>query len=345
MIWVANGIFGKSKHAVLLLFLTLGGLLAAYVPEDRSAANKKEPFRLETSVDAMGSTYAMALYGDDAQRLKAAAEEAAEEARRLDRLLSNYIPASEWSEVNRDAAKGPVRISPELFDLLSACVNYSRASEGAFDISVGPLMKVWGFYKGTGRLPHRAEVRGALASVGYRHIILDAANHTVRFDRDGVELDPGGIGKGYAVDRMAGILRQNGISSALVSGSSSSIYAIGAPPNEPRGWRISIKNPRDTSKTVEEVYLKDSSMSTSGNYEKFFYAEGRMWSHIMDPRTGYPAEGVLSVSVVAPKTIDSEAWCKPFYINGRQWAATHKSKGFRVFLCEDKKENACAWLP
>ena len=85
-------------------------------------------------------------------------------------------------------------------------------------------------------------------------------------------------------------------------------------------------------------------MSTSGNYEKFFYAEGRMWSHIMDPRTGYPAEGVLSVSVIAPRTIDSEAWCKPFYINGRRWAATHKPKGFRVFLCEDKKENACAWL-
>ena len=298
------------KHGVLLLFLALGVLFAArtvngYTPPDTStdkAATKKQPLRLETSVDAMGSTYTMALYGDDAQQLRAAGEEAAEEARRLDRLLSNYIPGSEWSEVNKNAAKGPVRVSPELFNLLSACVHYSRVSDGAFDISVGPLMKVWGFYKGSGRLPHRAEIRGALASVGYQHIILDPKNRTVRFDRDGVELDPGGIGKGYAVDRMVAVLRQNGIKSALVSGGSSSIYAIGAPPDEPRGWRVNIKNPRHPSQTAADVYLKDESMSTSGNYEKFFYAEGRMWSHIMDPRTGYPAEGVLSVSVIAPKT-------------------------------------------
>jgi thiamine biosynthesis lipoprotein len=86
-------------------------------------------------------------------------------------------------------------------------------------------------------------------------------------------------------------------------------------------------------------------MSTSGNYEKFFFAEGRMWSHIMDPRTGIPAQGVLSVSVIAPKTIDSEAWTKPLYINGRKWAIENKPKGFRVFVCEDNKETSCAWLP
>jgi thiamine biosynthesis lipoprotein len=338
---------------VILLFLALSSFFAArsiegYAPPDRpskKAAESTAPLRLETSVDAMGSTYTMAMYGDDAQRLRAAAEEAAEEVRRLDRMLSNYIPDSEWSQMNRNAAKGPFRLSPELFNLLSACIDYSRASDGAFDISVGPLMKVWGFYKGSGRFPHRAEIRGALANTGYRHIVLDPAHRTIQFDRAHVELDPGGIGKGYAVDRMAAILRQGGIASALISGGSSSIYAIGAPPSDARGWQVSIRNPRKPSETIESVYLKDNSMSTSGNYEKFFYAEGRMWSHIMDPRTGYPAEGVLAVSVIAPKTIDSEAWCKPFYINGRQWAVNHKPKGFRVFLCEDKKENSCAWLP
>jgi thiamine biosynthesis lipoprotein len=229
--------------------------------------------------------------------------------------------------------------------VLTDCVNYSRASDGAFDITVGPLMKVWGFYKDTGHLPHRAEIRGALESVGYRNIILDPATRTVRFARPGVELDPGGIGKGYAVDRMVEVLKSNGIAIGLVSASGSSIYALGAPPSEPRGWKISIKNPRTPSRTVEDVYLKDQSMSTSGNYEKFFFAEGKMWSHIMDPRTGYPAEGILSVSVITPRTLDSEAWAKPFYVNGRQWAATHKPQGFRVFVCEDKKETSCAWLP
>jgi thiamine biosynthesis lipoprotein len=325
--------------------LALGGLIALAGATPATRAADQELLRLESSVDAMGSTYTMALYGTGQAKLRVAAEEAAEEVRRLDHMLSNYIPTSEWSEVNRDAAKGPVRVSPELFDLLTDCVNYSRASEGAFDITVGPLMKVWGFYKGTGRLPHRAEVRGALASVGYEHIVLDPAARTVRFAQAGVEMDPGGIGKGYAVDRMVDVIRKNGIDIGLVSASGSSIYALGAPPSEPHGWKVAIKNPRNPSKTVEDVFLKDESMSTSGNYEKFFYAEGKMWSHIMDPRTGFPAEGVLSDSVIAPRTLDSEAWTKPVYINGRQWAANHKPKGFRVFVCEDKKETSCAWLP
>ncbi len=303
--------------------------------------------RLEANVDAMGTTYTIVAYGSDGNRLRAAVEDASEEARRLDRLLSNYLPGSEWSQVNSLAAKQAVRVSPELFQLLAACVEYSRQSEGAFDITVGPLMKVWGFYKGTGHLPHRAEIRGALGRIGYQNIVLDPKNNTVRFARDGVEIDPGGIGKGYAVDKMVDILKEDGIMSALVSAGGSSIYGIGAPPNEKRGWHVTIRDPKDAAKSVAELWLHDNSLSTSGNYEKFFFAEGRMYSHIMDPRTGYPAEGMLSASVVAPKTLDSEAWTKPYYIRGRKLAAAarHKQQGFRVFLCEDKPgRDQCAWL-
>ena len=336
------------KQLVLTLFLALAGTGAQQALAHRDAASSAKahvPLRLESTVDAMGSAYTMVLYGDDENQLRSASEEAAEEVRRLDHMLSNYDPNSEWSQLNREAGRHPVRVSPEDFDLISACVNYSKASEGAFDITVGPLMKIWGFYKGSGRLPHQAEIRGAMDKVGYRHVILDPENDTVRFDQEGVEIDPGGIGKGYAVDRMLEVLKRNGIRSALVGGSASSIYALGAPPSDPRGWKISIKDPKNRNKTVEDVYLKNESMSTSGNYEKFFYAEGRMWSHIMDPRTGYPAQGVLEVSVIAPRTIDSEAWTKPYYVNGRQWAVKHKPRDFRIFFCEDKQEAPCAWLP
>jgi len=318
---------------VLILFL-----LAA------TASFGRETLRLEKSADAMGSTYSIAVYGDDRVQLEAAVDAAFDEVRRLDDLLSNYKPESEWSEVNREAAQRPVKVSPELFRLLQECLEYSRESEGAFDISVGPLMKVWGFYKGSGHLPHRAEVQAAMAKVGYRHILLDPANQTVRFDRPGVELDPGGIGKGYAVDRMVDVLKQKGVGIALVAGSGSSIYGLGAPPEEPKGWRIDIKDPWDVSKSLAEVYLRDMSMSTSGSYEKFFRAEGKIYAHIMDPRTGYPAQGSVSVSVVAPRTIDSEAWAKPFFVNGRLWTVKHKPKEFRVFFCEDKVEKPCAWL-
>ena len=292
----------------------------------------------------MGSTYSIALYGYDRVKMEAAVDAAFDEVRRLDELLSNYQPGSQWSEVNGNAATKPVLVSPELFQLLSACLEYSRESEGAFDITVGPLMKVWGFYKGSGHLPHKPEIAAALAKVGYRHIRLDPAAQSVRFDRSGVEMDPGGIGKGYAVDRMVEVLRQNGVRTALVAGSGSSIYGMGAPPDEPRGWPVKIKDPRDNRKTLAEVWLKDSSMSTSGSYEKFFRAEGRVYAHIMDPRTGYPAPGSISVSVIAPRTVDSEVWAKPYFINGRQWAVKHRPKEFRVFFCEDRMEKPCAWL-
>jgi thiamine biosynthesis lipoprotein len=291
----------------------------------------------------MGSIYTIAAYGEDRRQLETAVAQALEEARRLDQMLSNYQPDSEWSQVNRLAASRAVHVSEELFRLLSACAKYSRESEGAFDITVGPLMKVWGFYKGSGHLPHRAEVRGALGHVGYQNILLDSTAQTVRFAREGVEMDPGGIGKGYAVDRMADLLRQSGVRRALVSAAGSSIYAIGTPPGLP-GWSANIKNPKDTSRSVATVWLKDESMSTSGNYEKFFHAEGRLYSHIMDPRTGYPSMGMLSTSVVAPRTIDSEAWAKPYYILGRQWAANHRKKDVRVFFCEDKPGAPCEWL-
>lgn len=292
----------------------------------------------------MGSTFSIAAWGSDRGTLAAAVESALEEARRLDRMLSNYRPESEWSVVNRNASNRDVTVSQELFDLLAACVRYSEQSEGAFDITVGPLMRVWGFYKGSGRMPHRSEVRAALARIGYKNLDLQPTTRTVRFRKNGLEIDPGGIGKGYAVDRMAEILRANGVSGALINAGGSSMYGLNTPADDPRGWKVVIRDPRHADKHVAELYLKNQSMSTSGNYEKFFKVGKRIYSHIMDPRTGFPSMGMYSVSVVAPRCIDSEAWTKPTYILGRQWAAKHLPAGFRAFLCEDRGEAQCAWL-
>jgi thiamine biosynthesis lipoprotein len=324
---------------VLVLFvLSLVGAVAWA----RSAA-KADTLRLESSVVAMGSAYSVVVYGEDRTRMEEAVDAAFAEVQRLDQMLSNYKPESELSEINRYAGERPVPVTQEMFDLLAACVEYSRESEGAFDITVGPLMKVWGFYKGTGRLPHHAEILGAMERVGYRNIVLDATHRTVRFAKEGGELDPGGIGKGYAVDRMVEVLKKYGIQTALVSASGSSIYGLGTPPDE-KGWKVEIRDPKNEKKSVAEVYLKNESMSTSGNYEKFFRAEGRIYSHIMDPRTGWPAQGVLSVSAVTPRTIDSEAWTKPLFVNGPVWASKHKPAGLRAFFCEDTPEQTCAWL-
>jgi thiamine biosynthesis lipoprotein len=302
-----------------------------------------ELLRIEDSLDSMGTTYTVVAYAEDQQQLEDGVEAAFAEARRLELMLSNYRAQSEWSKVNREAARGAVQVSPELFNLLADCLEFSRQSVGTFDISVGPLMRVWGFYKGSGRLPSAGEVSGALEKVGYQNIVLDAQNRTVRFRKEGVEIDPGGIGKGYAVDQMTDKLKEHGIRSALISAGGSSIYALGAPPSD-SGWTVKIRHPRKWLETVEEIRLKDESLSTSGDYEKFFEAGGKIYSHIMDPRTGYPASGVLSASVIAPRTLTSEAWTKPFFILGRDWAARNRPKGLRVFFCEDRAELKCAWL-
>ena len=327
---------GRFAIPVLALGLALAWLDAT--------AFAGPPLRIESSLDAMGSIFTIVAYGEDRDLLNAAVDVAFEEVRRLDDLLSNYKPRSEWSHVNREAAQRPVRVSPELFGLLEACLQYSSRSGGAFDITVGPLVRVWGFYQGSGRLPHRAEIRTAMTQVGYKNVILDRDNTTVRFATAGMELDPGGIGKGYAVERVVDVLKDAGIRSAMVSAGGSTIYGLGAPPGDP-GWRVQIRHPKQKDKTVSELTLHNLSMSTSGTSEKFFLSGGKLYSHIFDPRTGYPATGMLSVSVTAPKAIDSEAFTKPVFILGRSWAARNLPRPLRAFLCEDKPEIPCAWLP
>ena len=290
--------------------------------------------RREEHADAMGTTFSIILYGYDKRKMEATVKAAWSEVRRLEAMLSAYRPDSEWSEVNRHASQKAVPISPELFQLLSRCLEYSRLSQGAFDISIGAAMKAWKFFRGSGRLPSPRQAAVAGSKVGYQHLHLDLQTRTVRFTRPGMHIDPGGIGKGYAVDCIVAILKREGFQRALVAGSGSSIYGLGTPPQEPAGWRIDIGDPSNPRKSGVEVFLKNMSLSTSGIFPKQFWTTGRSYTHIIDPRTGCPAQGMLSVSVMAPQALDSEAWTKPCFIKGRQWAMGNNPKGFRFFFFE-----------
>jgi FAD:protein FMN transferase len=300
--------------------------------------------RMERSTDAMGGTFSVVLYGSDEASMNRAIDAAFAEAHRLDALLSNYRPESEWSRINREAATHPVAVSPELFRLLSDCIGYSRASEGTFDLTVGPLMRAWGFFGGERHVPSPDQIREALELVGYQHVQLNARKRTVRFDHPGVTIDPGGVGKGYAVDRMVEILRARGFRNALVAASGSSIFGLGNPPDEPGGWSISIADPWNHRKNAGQVFLKDMSLSTSGSYEKSFRVRGHRYSHIMDPRRGVPAESAVQVTVIAPRTIESEVWAKPYFIQGGAWTAAHKPKSWRVLYCENIPGAGCSWV-
>jgi len=275
--------------------------------------------RHEASHDAMGTVFTIVSYGREARFLAQVANEAFDEIDSLDAQMSHYKVESELSRINRRAAHEPVLVEPRLFALIAKALRFSQESEGAFDITVGPLMKAWGFFRGVARVPPRGELARVMKRVGYRHIQLDDKQRTIRFAVDGLELDLGGIAKGYAVDRAVDILRANGVNSALVSSGASSIYALGAPPGE-RAWRVNLRDPFEKQKVADVVRLKDYSLSVSGSYEKFFTLKGRRYSHILDPRTGRPVQGVLMTTVFAPRALDSDALSTTFFVMGAQRA-------------------------
>jgi thiamine biosynthesis lipoprotein len=176
--------------------------------------------------------------------------------------------------------------------------------------------------------------------VGNDLVKLDSSRRTVRFARAGIELDPGAIGKGYAVDRMAAVLRRAGVQAALVNAGHSSIYALGSPPESLRGWMLEIDNPDRGS--VEKVFLKDESLSTSGGDQKFFEVDGRVYSHILDPRTGVPAQGVRAVSVVASTAVDTDVWSTAIFVNGLAWGSRSAPPRFAVYGCPT--DDSCRWF-
>jgi thiamine biosynthesis lipoprotein len=254
----------------------------------------------------MGCTATVRACGPEAATLTDAVAEALDEIDRIDRLMSHYRRDSPLSRLNREAASGPVVVEPELLDFLAECLRWSRESGGAFDVTVGPLLKAWGFFRDEGHVPGEDELARVLEGVGYRHVLLDREAGTVRFDHPGVELDLGGIGKGYAVDRAVEVLRRRGISSALVNLGGSSVYGLGAQPGRD-AWEVGVADPTAPGKTARTVRLRDRALSVSGGYERFFEKDGVTYSHIMDPRTGRPVPGVLSVAVLTDSATAGDA--------------------------------------
>lgn len=285
----------------------------AYAPRTAPAAS--EIIRYEDSRVSMGCVYSIVAYGHDMTPLRQIVNAAFDEVDRLDRLMSHYKKDSPLSQLNREAALKPVIVEPELFDFIAECLRYSRESDGAFDITVGPLMKAWGFFRGEGRMPSEAELAEARGKIGYRHVILNHKDRTIFFDKAGLELDLGGIAKGYAVDAAVALLKQNGINSALISAGGSTIYGLGAPPNA-AAWEVKLQDPIDRGKAAMTVRLKDQALSVSGSYEKFFELGGKRYSHVMDPRTGQPVPDMLSVAVIADTGTAGDALDNVFYVLG-----------------------------
>jgi thiamine biosynthesis lipoprotein len=282
---------------------------------ESAPARSQSLHRHEASRMSMACLYTIEMYGPDADALPEIGNEALDEVDRIDRLMSNYKPDSALSRINAEAARHPVRVDPELFEFLVLATAYNRDSGGAFDITVGPLMKAWGFFLAEGRVPAASELALARRHVGSKHLTLNRDQGTIAFDTGGVELDLGGIAKGYAVDRAVSVLKERKIAAALVSAGGSTIYGLGAPPAA-AGWNVQIQDPLQGGKVATSVQLRDRALSVAGTSEKFFEAGGVRYSHIMDPRTGSPVQGVLSVAVLTSSGTAADALDDAFFVLG-----------------------------
>ena len=257
------------------------------------------------ALQAMATRFELLMFGSDPVSLRAAGEEALREIKLLEQQLSFYDPSSEVSRVNREAAQGPVRVTARLFKLLQAADGHASSTQGAFDITVAPLMRCWGFVRDQGAWPSDSALSQARTLTGMSLVQLNEQDRTVQFLRPGVEIDLGGIGKGYAIEEATDILRQCGVDSALLHGGTSSVGAVGAPPNEPDGWTVGIVDPTDQTRMTSSIKLRDEALSVSATWGKSFRHNEADWGHVIDPRSGLPVQG----AVIAAVSAASATWC------------------------------------
>ncbi|NQT37535.1 MAG: FAD:protein FMN transferase [Planctomycetes bacterium] len=246
----------------------------------------------------------------------------------LEAQLSVFTPSSEVSRLNEEAAHGPVAVEPRLFGLLQLAAELHRQTGGALDVTAGALSEVWGFSRREGSVPDQKELDEALKRVGTHLLELDPREQTVRFRRPGVRINLGCIGKGHALDRCAETMTEGGVEHFLIHGGGSSILARGdegvtgedSPEDTARGWVVGIPHPWVHGRRVAEVRLRNQALGTSGSRTQSFRHKGRRYGHILDPRTGMPAEGLFSSTVIAPTAAVADALSTTFFVFGHEQA-------------------------
>lgn len=283
-------------------------------------------FLIQVARQAMACEFEVFLNAGQAPHGAELAVEALDLVARLEEQLTVYNDESEVSMINLLADQQPRDVEPGLFALLQLARELYEQTGGAFDITAGPLSKVWGFYRRQGRVPAPDDLAEARSHVGSHLVRLDPNRLTVELDHAGVEINLGAIGKGYALDRCAQQLLEAGVADFLIHGGQSSVLAwgtqLGAPHGE-KGWSVGLRHPLRPERRLAEIMLRGRAMGTSGTGTQSFHHQGRRYGHILDPRTGQPAEGVYSATVLAPTAAEADALATAFYVMGPEVAVEH----------------------
>src|SRR3990170_3593691 len=269
----------------------------------------------------MGTFAEVSIYSSDEKTAGKAIEGALDEMERMDRIMSNYKNDSELSKVNKKAAKSPVPCNAELLDVIEQSQYYSELSGGAFDITVSPIVALWGFFSEKGHVPPDKEIEKVLPAVSYRNIVINKSNDTKKpatiiFKNTQTQIDLGAIGKGYAVDKALEIIRKFGISNGCIN-LGGNIYVLGTPPGK-NAWKIGVQHPRNSGEILGYLELKNEATATSGDYERFFEFNGKRYSHIINPQTGRPVSGTIATTIVAPTGTAVDALSTLVFVLGRE---------------------------
>ncbi len=312
-------------HFGAALLIILGMLLAS--------CGKQQDHLMKVTRTSLHTITSMTVLTSNEQQAQQAIDAAYRELDRLGQMLNFYADDSEIANINKNAGVSPVRVSPETFEIIQKAVFASENTEGAFDATVGPLVKLWDFKKGI--VPDKDDIEDLLDQVGYKNIVLDASAQTVYLKEEGAQIDLGGILKGYAADKASLVLQKNGLSSGIVT-VGGEVRAFG---NKPDGtpWIVGIQNPRQkgpNDEVIATIALSNRSISTSGDYIKFFEKDGVRYHHILNPKTGYPAEQCGSVTVIANDGVTADGFSKIFVLGPEKGLKIAKKVGFDAIFID-----------
>ena len=286
----------------------------------------------------LGSPFEMTVVAKDTIQGNIYIDMAVAEVKRIENLISDWIPTTQISQVSKNSGIQPVKVDKEVYDLVERAIKVSQLTSGAFDISYASMDKIWKFDGSMKAMPTPEAIKQSVARIGYQKIVLDAKAQTIYLKEKGMKLGLGGIGQGYIADKIKDLLLSKGCTSGIVN-VSGDINAWGYQTTG-KPWTVAIVNPMNKNKVFATFPLENSSVETSGSYEKFVVFDGKRYSHIIDPRTGYPAQGVVSVSVFAKQTEIADALATGIFVLGVDVGLNlvNQLKGIGCIIVDDKGE-------
>lgn len=284
----------------------------------------------------LGSPFEMTVVAKDSVQGNYYIDLAVVEVKRVEYLISDWIPTTQISQVNKNAGIKPVKVDKEVFDLVGRAIKVSQITSGAFDLSYASMDKIWKFDGSMKTMPTEEAIKKSVSKIGYKNIILDPKEQTIFLKYEGMKLGLGGIGQGYIADKVKELLFSKGCTSGIVN-VSGDINAWGKQPDG-KPWTVGIINPMNKNKVFATFPLENSAVETSGSYEKFVMFNGIRYAHIIDPRTGYPAQGIISVSVFAKQTEIADALATGIFVLGVEVGLdlVNQLKGIECIIVDDK---------